>query len=334
MVEEGEAVSLRCLSQGFPLPSNTWSRMGGDLPEQVVLQSDGAQLVFTDSSEEDAGTYVCTATNAYGSVDQQYVVQVLPSTSPPTGTTTAPTSPQNGTKFINYESATCPTCLECCRLLHTLSVPPLNVTVEGQTALEEGTDLILTCSAAGNPEPGYMWIRAGDRLPSKVVNPFSSQLVVPSVTWSDVGLYYCLAINTAGATQSQAVYVLLQARQGSVISNREQGMYIACLVHFPHTLNHNSLSTDSFLPLHILPLTCYFHSLCSSFAESAEGINMNLVGGIFGVIFSVVLLVSGVVGFVTCFTFGQNRCVMIPAFIYLSVYMCMSACLSSCPSLC
>lgn len=99
----------------------------------------------------------------------------------------------------------------------------MNVTVVGQTALEEGTDLILNCSAAGNPEPGYMWIRAGDRLPSKVVNPFSSQLIIPSVTWSDVGLYYCLAINTAGATQSQAVYILLRARQGSVISNREQG---------------------------------------------------------------------------------------------------------------
>lgn len=63
---------------------------------------------------------------------------------------------------------------------------------------------------------------------------------------------------------------------------------------------------------------------------------MNLVGGIFGVIFSVLLLVSGVVGFVTCFTFGQNRCVMMPhssicvpvfsLFIMQYVYLSASVC--------
>lgn len=104
MVEEGDTVSLRCLSRGFPQPSNAWSKVDGDLPDQTVLQSDGVQLVFTGSSEEDAGIYVCTATNAYGSVDQQYVVQVIPSTSPPTDTTTAPTPPQTGTKLHTYHT--------------------------------------------------------------------------------------------------------------------------------------------------------------------------------------------------------------------------------------
>lgn len=95
MAEEGESVSLRCLPQGFPKPNITWSKVDGDLPEQTILQFDGVQLVFTDSSEEDAGTYVCTANNVYGSADEQYVVQVMPSTSPPTDTATAPTPPQN-----------------------------------------------------------------------------------------------------------------------------------------------------------------------------------------------------------------------------------------------
>lgn len=96
----------------------------------------------------------------------------------------------------------------------------MNVTVDGESAVVEGTDLMLNCSAVGDPEPTYQWLRSGSSLPSKVTGANSAQLVVPSVTWSDVGVYYCLAVNAGGVSYSPAVYVLLQAEQGAVISNR------------------------------------------------------------------------------------------------------------------
>ena len=98
------------------------------------------------------------------------------------------------------------------------SEPPVNVTVTGETAVVEGADLILNCSAVGDPEPTLQWLRSGDSLPSKVTDASSPQLVVPSMTWSDVGVYYCLAVNAGGVSYSPAIYVLLQAEEGAVIS--------------------------------------------------------------------------------------------------------------------
>ena len=102
--------------------------------------------------------------------------------------------------------------------------PPINVTVTGQSAVVEGTDLILNCSAASSDhqEPTtFQWLRIGSSFPSKVTNTSSAQVVVPRVTWSDVGVYYCLAVNAGGSTYSPAIYVLLQVEQGTIISNRK-----------------------------------------------------------------------------------------------------------------
>ena len=95
----------------------------------------------------------------------------------------------------------------------------MNVTVTGQRAVVEGTDLVLNCSADGEPRPTYQWLRSGSSLPAKAVHDGTSlQLVVPSMAWADVGVYYCLAINAGGVSYSPAVYVLLLAEEGAVIS--------------------------------------------------------------------------------------------------------------------
>lgn len=97
----------------------------------------------------------------------------------------------------------------------------MNVTVTGQIAVVEGQDMSLNCSAIGDPLPTYQWLRSGDSLPDKVTTSNSPQLMVPSVTWSDVGVYYCLAVNTGGVSYSPAIYVLLQAEEGAIISYRK-----------------------------------------------------------------------------------------------------------------
>lgn len=122
-------------------------------------------------------------------------------------------------------------------LLHNLLDPPVNVTVAGESAVVEGRDLILNCSADGDPEPTYQWLRSGSTLPSKVTAANSAQLVIPSMTWSDVGVYYCLAVNDGGVSYSPAIYVLLQAEEGAVISNRN-GTLFNMLLSFILTCIH------------------------------------------------------------------------------------------------
>ena len=123
----------------------------------------------------------------------------------------------------------------------------MNVTVTGENAVVEGMDLILNCSAVSDPEPTFQWLRSGGSLPSKVTDASSPQLVVPSMTWSDVGVYYCLAVNDGGASYSPAVYVLLQAEQGAVISYGK-GAYNMCRsVKIVHVCT---------LPLHLNVIFC------------------------------------------------------------------------------
>ena len=89
----------------------------------------------------------------------------------------------------------------------------------GVSAVVEGGTLILNCSAEGAPELTYQWLRHDSPLPEKVADSGASPLlVVPGMTWEDVGVYYCLAINPGGASYSPPVYVLLQAEDGAVIS--------------------------------------------------------------------------------------------------------------------
>ena len=53
---EGEAVPLVCVATGYPLPRVTWSKAG-----KPVGIKENATIV--NSKKDDAGTYMCTATN-------------------------------------------------------------------------------------------------------------------------------------------------------------------------------------------------------------------------------------------------------------------------------
>ena len=85
--------------------------------------------------------------------------------------------------------------------------------------VEEGRDLILTCSATGSPSPNYEWLRLDQAMPSKANGATSPTLTIPRVDWSDVGIYACLASNEGGTAQSRAIRTIMQGRQGSRISS-------------------------------------------------------------------------------------------------------------------
>ncbi|KAJ8369771.1 hypothetical protein SKAU_G00097990 [Synaphobranchus kaupii] len=80
----GNSVEFECQAIGDPQPSVRWSKVGGELPDHVVVR--GGMLKIERVTEADAGQYRCTATNNVGSVQSEVVlnIQSLPQiTAPP-----------------------------------------------------------------------------------------------------------------------------------------------------------------------------------------------------------------------------------------------------------
>ncbi|XP_051515995.1 basement membrane-specific heparan sulfate proteoglycan core protein isoform X1 [Myxocyprinus asiaticus] len=70
----GNSVEFECQATGDPQPTVRWSKMGGSLPDHVVVKDN--VLRIEQVTETDAGQYRCTATNNVGSVQSQVVLNI------------------------------------------------------------------------------------------------------------------------------------------------------------------------------------------------------------------------------------------------------------------
>nr|XP_044625886.1 basement membrane-specific heparan sulfate proteoglycan core protein isoform X7 [Equus asinus] len=65
-VPAGSTAVFPCMASGYPTPDITWSKLDGNLPPDSRLENN--MLVLPSVHPQDAGTYVCTATNRQGKV--------------------------------------------------------------------------------------------------------------------------------------------------------------------------------------------------------------------------------------------------------------------------
>uniref|UniRef100_A0A670K0Z6 Heparan sulfate proteoglycan 2 n=1 Tax=Podarcis muralis TaxID=64176 RepID=A0A670K0Z6_PODMU len=65
-VSAGSKVVFPCSASGFPVPDITWTKLEGDLPKEVRVESN--VLTIPSARPEDTGIYVCTASNRQGKV--------------------------------------------------------------------------------------------------------------------------------------------------------------------------------------------------------------------------------------------------------------------------
>ena len=80
MVDEGINITIACETTGYPPPVIVWSRNNGVLSDRVSVSDSvsiptgngnvtrvSVNLTITNTSREDTGVYVCSATNYVGS---------------------------------------------------------------------------------------------------------------------------------------------------------------------------------------------------------------------------------------------------------------------------
>ncbi|TKS79048.1 Hemicentin-2 [Collichthys lucidus] len=160
-VIEGLMVSLLCDVQAYPPPEITWTRDGQLLhfSTGIHILPGGQMLQLPRARLEDAGQYVCTATNSAGQ-DQKSIllsVYVLPTLKP----------------RLDAESD---------------SVTP-----------QVGSSVTLRCEAHGVPEPEVTWYKNGLQLAAgNGLKMDRHQLEIIGVQLADGGTYTCKVSNVAG----------------------------------------------------------------------------------------------------------------------------------------
>ncbi|KAL2092656.1 hypothetical protein ACEWY4_012454 [Coilia grayii] len=160
-VVEGHMASLLCDVQAYPPPDITWTRDGQLLQFStgIHILPGGQMLQLPRVRKEDAGQYVCTATNSAGQ-DQKSIllnVYVLPSLAP---------RPEHESEVMT---------------------PAMGSTVS------------LRCEARGTPEPDVTWYRNGLQLaPGNGLKIERHHLDIQEIQVADGGLYTCKVSNVAG----------------------------------------------------------------------------------------------------------------------------------------
>ena len=89
IVREGNTMTFTCEALGYPPPTIVWSRTNGTLNERVSVSNNvsvptgygnitrvSVNLTITNSSREDTGVYMCSASNEIGSDDRNVNITV------------------------------------------------------------------------------------------------------------------------------------------------------------------------------------------------------------------------------------------------------------------
>ncbi|XP_072634432.1 hemicentin-2 isoform X2 [Canis lupus baileyi] len=178
VTNEGVPASLPCMALGVPTPTITWTKETNALNfrgPHYNVSKDGT-LVITQPSAQDAGAYICTATNTVGFSSQEMWLSV----------NTEPRIHVNGSQDAEE---------------------PLRVTAKA------GDEVTLDCEAQGSPPPLVTWTKDFRPMPS-ITNRHrllpSGSLRLAQAQVGDSGLYRCTANNPAGSA-SQHYIVQVQA---------------------------------------------------------------------------------------------------------------------------
>ena len=89
IVRERNTTTITCEALGYPPPTVVWSRTNGTLSDRVSVSDNvsdptgygnvtrvSVNLIITNTSREDTGVYICSASNEIGSDDSNFSITV------------------------------------------------------------------------------------------------------------------------------------------------------------------------------------------------------------------------------------------------------------------
>ncbi|XP_060049635.1 obscurin-like protein 1 isoform X2 [Erinaceus europaeus] len=199
-VPSGAEAELRCVVLGEPPPTVAWEKGGRPLQasERLSFPRDGAEhgLLLSPALPGDAGVYVCRARNAAGEAYAAAALTVLEPPAPPPSE--RPPPPPAGAQDPGA---------------------PTFVSGPRSQWVLRGAEVVLSCEAAGLPEPALRWEKDGMALdevwdsghfalePRRAQGARGARLTlrIPAARLPDSGVYVCHARNAHGHAQVGAL---------------------------------------------------------------------------------------------------------------------------------
>nr|XP_014331827.1 PREDICTED: fibroblast growth factor receptor-like 1 [Bos mutus] len=206
----GRTVRLQCPVEGDPPPLTMWTKdgrtiHGGWSRFRVLPQG----LKVKEVEPEDAGAYVCKATNGFGSLSVNYTLIVMDDTSP------GRESPGHDSSSGGQED---PASKQWARPRFTQPSKMRRRVI----ARPVGSSVRLKCVASGHPRPDIMWMKDDQALTRPEAGEHRKKkwtLSLKNLRPEDSGKYTCRVSNRAGAINATyKVDVIQRTRSKPVLT--------------------------------------------------------------------------------------------------------------------
>ncbi|NP_001165523.1 Fibroblast growth factor receptor-like 1 precursor [Strongylocentrotus purpuratus] len=186
---QGRSIKLPCPVTGNPPPLIMWTKDGVTIHsgwERFRVRSEG--LKVNDVVIEDSGSYICRATNGFGSVSVNFTLTITDGSSSPEEDPSRVDTPTVEERPDRPTSGTMPQFSELSKMMKAQKImKPLNSSVR------------LKCKASGHPRPEIVWEKDGTRMvitEGRQSRQFTLKL--SHLKPGDSGTYMCIVFNKHG----------------------------------------------------------------------------------------------------------------------------------------
>ncbi|XP_072112732.1 fibroblast growth factor receptor-like 1a isoform X1 [Mobula birostris] len=210
-VRLGRTIKLPCPVEGDPPPLTMWTKDGRTIHSgwtrfRVLRQG----LKVKEVEAEDAGTYICKATNGFGSINLNYTLIVINDSS--TGKDGQKLHQGSNGEYTNEE----PTGKQWVRPRFTQPTKMRRRVI----ARPVGSSIRLKCAASGYPQPDITWLKDNRPLTPQDLGDTKKKkwtLTLKSLRPGDSGKYTCRVYSRAGEINATYKVEVIQTTRSKPI---------------------------------------------------------------------------------------------------------------------
>ncbi|XP_067885454.1 fibroblast growth factor receptor-like 1a isoform X1 [Heterodontus francisci] len=210
-VRLGRTIKLPCPVEGDPPPLTMWTKDGRTIHSgwtrfRVLRQG----LKIKEVEAEDAGTYICKATNGFGSINLNYTLIVINDSS--TGRDGQKLPQGSNGEYTNED----PTGKQWVRPRFTQPTKMRRRVI----ARPVGSSIRLKCAASGYPQPDITWLKDNKPLTPQDMGDAKKKkwtLTLKSLRPGDSGKYTCRVFSRAGEINATYKVEVIQTTRSKPI---------------------------------------------------------------------------------------------------------------------